>query len=202
LTRQGENAYILAVFTLKHTTPPEWAAFALQDFDTFLLDHASCERKASAVGMSFVVRYPDRSALVEPMIQFAREELEHFHQVYRLIAQRGLKLAPDEEDEYVGILMKAVRSGREERFLDRLLTSSLIEARGCERISLVATQLDDPKLRQFYERLGRAEGHHRELFLEIALKYFSPAEVQARLETLLDLEAQAITAVPYRHALH
>jgi tRNA-(ms[2]io[6]A)-hydroxylase len=190
------------VLTLKYATPPDWAAFALRDFDTFLIDHASCERKASAVGMSFVVRYPDRSALVEPMIQFAREELEHFHQVYRLIAQRGLQLAADEEDAYVGLLMKEVRTGRDERFLDRLLVSSLIEARGCERIGLVAAELADARLRQFYERLGRAEGHHRELFLEIAQHYFPPETVAGRLDELLDAEAAAIQAVPYRHALH
>ena len=62
---------------LRVDTPKEWVNTALSDFDHFLIDHASCERKASAVGMSFVVRYPDRSALLEPMIQFAREELEH-----------------------------------------------------------------------------------------------------------------------------
>jgi tRNA 2-(methylsulfanyl)-N6-isopentenyladenosine37 hydroxylase len=190
------------MLTLKSTTPADWAAFALRDFDAFLIDHASCERKASAVGMSFVVRYPDRSRLVEQMIQFSREELEHFHQVYRLIAQRGLQLAPDEEDPYVNLLMKEVRTGRDERFLDRLLVSALIEARGAERIALIADALEDPKLKHFYARLGRAEGHHRELFLEIALHYFPEDVVLPRLDQLLAAEAAAIAAVPYRHALH
>src|SRR5688572_10064028 len=99
---------------LQVATPPEWAKFAIQDFDAFLLDHASCERKASAVGMSFVVRYPDRTDLIEPMIQFAREELDHFHQVYRLIAERGLTLANDEADPYVNLMMGHVRFGRED----------------------------------------------------------------------------------------
>jgi len=192
----------MASLALKTATPPGWAEFALGDFDTFLLDHASCERKASAVGLSFVVRYPDRSQLVEAMIQFAREELEHFHQVYKLIAQRGLRLMPDEEDEYVNILMRHVRTGREDRLLDRLLVSGLIEARGAERIALVAEKLTDPKLNHFYRRLARAEGHHRELFLEMALAYFAPDIVEKRLDELLAIEAEAIAAVPYRHALH
>ncbi|MBM4304945.1 MAG: tRNA-(ms[2]io[6]A)-hydroxylase, partial [Deltaproteobacteria bacterium] len=119
---------------LKVATPSQWVDSALKDFDAFLLDHASCERKASAVGMSFVVRYPDRPEIIEPMISFAREELEHFHQVYKLISERKLLLPPDEEDLYVNKLMKQVRFGREERFLDRLLVSSIIEARGCERL--------------------------------------------------------------------
>lgn len=190
------------MLTLKTATPPDWAEFALKDFDHFLLDHASCERKASAVGMSFVVRYPNRSELVSAMIQFSREELEHFHQVYKLIAQRGLTLLPDEEDEYVNLLMKHVRTGRDERLLDRLLVSGLIEARGAERIALVADQLTDPKLNHFYHRLARAEGAHRELFVDMAKLYFPAEVVEQRLEELLEAESQAIQAVPYRHALH
>ena len=75
---------------LRVDTPHTWVATALSDFDAFLVDHASCERKASAVGMSFVVRYPDRPEIIEPMIQFAREELEHFHAVVRIVQARGL----------------------------------------------------------------------------------------------------------------
>src|SRR4051812_47861898 len=161
-------------------TPADWADFALRDFDTFLIDHASCERKACAVGMSFVVRYPDRPALLGPMIQFAREELEHFQQVYKLIEARGLHLLRDEEDAYVAIMMEHVRFGREERFLDRLLVSSLIESRGCERLHLVADRLEDEKLRHFYSRLARAEGHHQTLFLELALSFFPQAVVDKR----------------------
>ena len=187
---------------LKYQTPPEWAATALSNFDAFLLDHAACERKASAVGLSFVVRYPDRTELIEPMIQFAREELEHFHQVARVVLDRGLQMAGDEPDEYVNILMKAVRTGRDERFLDRLLVSSAIEARGFERLTLIADKIEEPKLKTFYERLARAEGHHKDFFLEIARLYFSEAAIGTRLDQILDLEAAAIQAVPHRSALH
>jgi tRNA 2-(methylsulfanyl)-N6-isopentenyladenosine37 hydroxylase len=183
-------------------TPPDWALFALGDFDHFLVDHASCERKASAVGMSFVVRYPDRKGLMDPMIRFAREELEHFHQVYKLIESRNLELRPDEEDAYVGILMKEVRFGRDERFLDRLLVSSVIEARGAERLGLVAGALVDEKLKHFYSRLARAEKHHETLFWDLAHLYFPKSTVEARYNQLLEVEAKAISSVPYRHALH
>ncbi|MBI1859676.1 MAG: tRNA-(ms[2]io[6]A)-hydroxylase [Deltaproteobacteria bacterium] len=190
------------MFELRHQTPPGWVKTALQDFNAFLMDHASCERKASAVGMSFVVRYPDRQAILEPMINFAREELEHFHQVYRLIAARGLTLAPDEQDAYVNLLMDQVRHGREERFLDRLLLASVIEARGFERICLVADELTDPSLKTLYTRLGRAEGAHKILFLELAALYFPIPIIKARLSQLLDFEAEAIQKVPFRSALH
>lgn len=187
---------------LRTKTPPEWTEAALADFDSFLIDHAACERKASAVGLSFVVRYPDRPLLIEPMIQFAREELEHFHQVFRWIEQRGLQLAPDYEDEYVSRLMKAVRTGREERLLDRLLVSSVIEARGHERLSLIADALPEGELKNLYARLSRAEAHHRSLFVELALHYFPEKEVSERLAFFLDLEADSIAKVPFRAAVH
>lgn len=183
-------------------TPADWAPFALQDFNAFLIDHASCERKASAVGMSFVVRYPDRPTLIEPMIQFAREELEHFHQVVKLIRARGLTLAPDEENPYVNILLKEVRNGRDERLLDRLLVTSLLESRGCERLHLIAAELRDEKLKHFYSRLARAEGHHHNLFHELANSFFPTEVVDRRWNELREVEARAITSVPYRHALH
>ena len=190
------------MFELRYATPIEWVPEALKDFDAFLNDHASCERKASAVGMSFVVRYPDRQALIEPMINFAREELEHFHQVYRLISSRGLILAPDNPDPYVNQLMDRVRHGRDERFLDRLLVSSIIEARGFERIMLVANWLTDPDLKPLYTRLGRAEGSHKDLFVNLAEIYFPQNIIRARLEELLDFEAKAVKELPVRSALH
>lgn len=187
---------------LRSATPAEWVGTALSDFDAFLLDHAACERKASAVGMSFVVRYPDRALLIEPMIAFAREELEHFHQVYRLVEARGLQLTEDTPDAYVNRLMVEVRTGREERFLDRLVVSSVIEARGHERLQIVTDTLEDPQLKAFYQRLTRAEDRHKDLFVDLALHYFSAEQVDERLNFFLDLENEAIQSVPFRSALH
>ncbi|NBT57950.1 tRNA-(ms[2]io[6]A)-hydroxylase [bacterium] len=187
---------------LRIRTTPDWAQCVLGNFDTFLADHASCERKASAVGMSFVVRYPDRPGLLEPMILFAREELEHFHQVYRIMTKRGVPLAPDEQDPYVNALMKEVRFGREERFLDRLLVSGVIEARGTERLSLLSEHLTDPDLKQFYQRLAKAEYHHLHLFHHMAKRFFSEEVVEKRLDFWLDLEASIVAQSPIRAAVH
>lgn len=187
---------------LRYFTPPEWTVTALRDFDAFLLDHAACERKASAVGMSFVVRYPDRTSLIEPMISFAREELEHFHQVYRLVEARGLTLSEDTPDIYVNRMMEVVRNGREERFLDRLLVSSVIEARGHERLELVTNALEDESLKNLYLRLTRAEDRHKDLFVDLALHYFPQDVVTERLNFFLDLESKSIQSVPFRSALH
>lgn len=183
-------------------TPAHWCETATRDMDAFLLDHALCERKASAVGMSFVVRYPDRRHILEPMIQFAREELEHFHAVFRVIDARGLELPADEPDPYVTALMKLARHGREDRFLDRLLISSVIEARGHERMEMVTEFLPPGELKELYRRLSRAENRHKDFFVQMALRCFPEDEVLPRLAQLVEAEGKIAAQLPFRSALH
>lgn len=183
-------------------TPAAWLAVVLADFDAFLLDHAACERKASATGMAFVVRYPDRRELLAPMIAFAREELEHFEQVYALIEARGLTLAPDRKDPYLEPLIRWVRGGRDERLLDRLVMGGVVEARGCERFGLVAEALPAGELKDFYTELTRSEARHVGLFHRLARQLFPAAQVEARVRDLLALEAEVIIGLELRPALH
>lgn len=190
------------MFKLRIATRPEWVNAVLADFNAFLLDHAACERKASTTGMAFVVRYPDRTELLEPMIELAREELEHFHQVYRIIAQRGLRLTGDEKDPYVSKLLSFLRTGRDERLLDRLLVAGVVESRGCERFGLVAQALPEGELKQFYMDITRAEARHHGLFLRLARIYFDDSAIEPRLAELLDTEAQLVDGLPIRPALH
>ena len=74
---------------------PAWVEAVTTDFDASCLtmQHAV---KASAMAMTFVVRYPDRDQIHEPMIQLAREELAHFHRVFRLCRERGLRFSGDQ----------------------------------------------------------------------------------------------------------
>jgi tRNA-(ms[2]io[6]A)-hydroxylase len=187
---------------LRSDTPKDWLDIVFSDFDSFLIDHAACERKASASDMSFIVRYPDRQAILEPLIKMAREELEHFHQVYNILTKRGLKLGPDTKDEYVNLMLKNVRTGGEERLLDKLIASAVIEARGCERLGLVTDALEDPELKEFYRELTRCEARHHSQFIRLASHYFAEETISKRLEEFLDLEAEAITKVPFRAALY
>ena len=203
-----ERLFIYAVtdimLDLRSETSPAWLQAVFSDFNAFLLDHAACERKASATGMSFVVRYPDRAELVEPMIAFAREELEHFHIVYRLIAERGLILSADYKDEYVNGLRRQVRGGREEHLLDRLLVAGLVEARGCERLGMVANALGEkePALQETYLDLTRSESRHHALFFRLARQLFDEQQVRTRGEQLLDFEAKLVESLPFRAAVH
>jgi tRNA 2-(methylsulfanyl)-N6-isopentenyladenosine37 hydroxylase len=187
---------------LKVATSPAWTAAVLQDFDGFLLDHAACERKASAAAMAFVAHYPDRPQLVAACIELAREELEHFQKVYAWIAERGLVLAPDRKDPYMGRLSRAFRKGSEAYFLDRLVTAAVAEARGCERFGVVAAALPAGALQDFYRELARSEVRHQDLYVGLARTYFDEAAVAARLEEILELEAGVIAGLPVRAALY
>ena len=86
---------------LRVSTSSSWVEIVLDKFDEFLLDHAACERKASANAISLVTHYPDRRELVRAMIELSREELDHFQRVYRFIEERGLILTRDRKDPYL-----------------------------------------------------------------------------------------------------
>ena len=187
---------------LRKQTPDNWIEAVLADFDSFLVDHAACERKASALAMSFVVKYADKPAIVEPMICLAKEELAHFHEVYRLIHKKGLSLGADEKDPYVKALLKSVRNGRDEHLLDRLLVSGVIEARGCERFYIVGENHPDEEMRSFYRRLAREEAGHYTIFVKLAKQYFPEDMVEERLNEWWDIEAEAMLAIPARAAVH
>lgn len=187
---------------LKTATPNEWLDAVLADFDTFLLDHAANERKASASALTFIVRFPDKTEIIEPLIQLAREELTHFHRVYKWIAARGLMFQKDTKDPYLQALRKAVPNRPNEDLLNRLVLAGVVEARGCERFRLVGEGIADPELAQFYIELAQSESRHAELFEELAKVYYDEELVCTRRDTLLEHEARIIKELPIRAALH
>ena len=187
---------------LLEPSPDGWIDCVMGDFSAFLLDHASAERKASAMAVSFVVQYPDRFALHTPLIRLAREELLHYQQVMQLVHERNLIWERDEKDPYVGMLLRRQSTQREARLLDRLLMGSVIEARGVERFALVGRHQEDPRLAGFYQRLAKSEANHADLFPRLARHYFSDDEVAERLAQWRVWEAEAMRAVPIRPALH
>jgi len=194
MTRKSVNLLV--------ATPPQWVQVIVGDFDAFLADHANCERKASALAMSLVVKYPERDAIVPTLIAVAREELEHFAQVYALMRTRGVALVKDAPDPYVNALVEHMRHERRLRLLDRLLVSSVIECRGAERFRIVADALDDATLRGFYTELWKAETKHGHQFVDMALKCHTPDEVYPRLQVLMEAEAAIVERLPWRASLH
>ena len=71
-------------------TRPEWIDAVMADLQLFLQDHADCERKASALAMSLVAKYPERVEIIPELIATGVEELEHFQQVYEVMRRRGI----------------------------------------------------------------------------------------------------------------
>jgi tRNA-(ms[2]io[6]A)-hydroxylase len=169
----------------------------------FLKDHANCERKASAMAMSFVAKFPDRVEIIPMLIDTAVEELEHFRSVYQIMQKRNLIL-PHEigRDVYVKQLVDQCRSGRLERFMDRLLLASVVENRGAERFRLIYENLEDKELKKFYHDLWASEAKHGEIFVEMTLNYFDEKDVFIRLEELNELEGDIISKMPITPALH
>jgi tRNA-(ms[2]io[6]A)-hydroxylase len=183
-------------------THPDWVHTVLADFDAFIQDHANCERKASALAMSLVVKHPDRTRIVPALIALAQEELEHFRQVYALMRERGLALVKDTQDPYVNQLVACMRHGREPRFLDRLLISSLIECRGAERFGIIANALEDARLKVFYTSLWKAETKHGHQFVDMALEYANADTARGRLLELAEREAEIVQGLEWRASLH
>ncbi len=192
----------VAVSKLRTPSSQQWRDAVLADFDAFLIDHAACERKASATAMSLVSHYPDRQILVREMTKLAREELEHFHQVLWLLQARGLVLRRDDKDLYVKSLRQEIRRGAAHYFLDQLIVAGIVEARGCERFGQIADALPPGKLRDFYREIVRSEAQHHSLFYRLAREYFSPEEVDARQDILLDRESEIVSSLPVRPAVH
>lgn len=181
----------------------EWIAAVLNDFDAFLQDHADCERKASAMAMSFVAKYPDRIEIIPELIETGIEELEHFQKVYEIMASRKISLPSSMgEDPYVKALIKKCHSGREERFLDRLLIASIVETRGAERFKMVSDGLEDIDLKKFYKMLWTSEAKHGHIFVKMALHYFDEKIVYDRLKWWVTEEQKIIDSLEIRPALH
>jgi tRNA-(ms[2]io[6]A)-hydroxylase len=186
------------------STPPEWMDAVMANVPAFLQDHADCERKASAMAMSLVAKYPDRLEIIPELIATGVEELEHFQQVYAVMRERGIPLAKEiETDPYIKSLMALIHSDSERRFLDRLLLASIIECRGAERFRLVSQAMtDDEQLRRFYHNLWVSEAKHGHIFVKMALEYFEKEHVYERLSFLNDEEGKIVAGLEFRPALH
>ena len=188
---------------LRHSTPSRWTAIAIADLDLFLQDHAHNERKVSASAMQLALHHPQRKHLVDAMVDLALEELHHFKRVYRPLVQHGQTLGQDAPDPYMGPMRRLIRKPDSDAYLlDRLLVYAVVEARGCERFSMLAEALEPGSVKTLYIDLSRAERRHHEQFLELASRYFEADVIAARLDELLTAEAEIARQLPLRPALH
>lgn len=188
---------------IKGASSQEWLDAVMADFNSFLQDHADCERKASAMNMSFVAKYPNRTEILPELIATGIEELQHFEAVYKLMEARGVQLQHSiADDPYIKALMKLRYSDVEGRFLDGLLIASVFETRGGERFKMVADAHPDPEIAKFYKTLWVSEAKHGHTFVKMALNYFPEEKVYSRLAWWVDQECEVVKNLPIRAALH
>ncbi len=177
---------------------------ALSDDLALLSDHAHCEKKAAASAIGLIARYYEQPLLVSAMASLAQEEMAHFEEVHGLLVARGGTLGADNGDPYVKALLASVRGiAKHDKLLDRLLISSLIEARSCHRLQLLAANHTDPELAEMFARLVRSEGQHAHQFVDLARQLVGDREpVDERLAELVDIEQAIIDSTPIRCAIH
>jgi tRNA-(ms[2]io[6]A)-hydroxylase len=178
---------------LVQPTSSEWLKQALADFDTILLDHSHCERKAAGVAVNLMFRYPSYSKLIRQLTTIAKEELEHFEQVNDWLDKKGIKLAPLKPAPYGAKLKAQIRKDEPDRLLDSLLVAALIEARSHERLGLLAEHCPDSNLTKFYHGLMASEARHYGIYWVLADEYFERDLVQKRLGELAIIESEILS---------
>ncbi len=184
------------------TTQSRWVEAVLADFNTFLSDHASAEKKASGMALSMASHYPDRPDILTAMADLAIEELAHYKQVINLILKRGLVPQSDRKDNYVAELNRKARKGRDEFLLDRLLIAAIIERRGAERFGLIASHLEDAQLANFYHNLAKSEARHWVLFVNLASGNYPESQIVSRFNELSEIENDILSRLPISARLH
>ena len=189
---------------LKLATDPRWVELVEQDLGAILSDHAWCEQKAASNAISMIVRYPENLLLVQDLTRIAQEEITHFGMVVDRIKERGLTLEPERKDHYVNQLLTFVRKdgSKEERLVDRLLFSAMIEARSCERFKMLSERMGDEELRSFYRELMISEAGHYTTFIGFARLAGENIDVDARWQEFLAFEADLIARYGRKPTMH
>lgn len=192
------------MFRLRLPTDPRWANIAEGNLEEILTDHAYCEQKAASNAITLIVNYPELTDLVVEMTALVREEMDHFGRVHDIIIKRGFTLGRERKDDYVGEIMAFMRKGgsRKEQLVERLLFAAMIEARSCERFRVLAENIQDKELADFYNELMISEANHYTTFITLARKYANGMDVDARWQEFLDYEATVIAKYGNKETIH
>ncbi len=191
------------MLSLRCETPERWLRQVTGHLDELLIDHAHCEKKAAGCAMNLLFAYVENEELDRAMSEIVREELEHFHMVLDLLRERGIPFRRIKPSAYGRKLNDQVRKAEPGRAIDRLLVAALIEARSCERFSLLRDGLNDQELAAFYGGLFESEARHHATYVRLAGHFGDEPAIRRRLEELADFEASLIQegeAAPRMHS--
>ena len=142
--------------------------------------------------MNLLFSYVDNVALARAMTEIVNEELEHFRLVLDLLERRGIPFRKLSPSSYGQRLHELIRKDEPARAVDRLLVAGLIEARSCERFSLLADHVADQELRDFYRGLFESEARHHSTYVRLACDFAAEDAVRERLHWLAAAEAAII----------
>ena len=180
------------MLSLQAPTTDRWLAQVDAGLDEILVDHAHCEKKAAGVAMNLLFSYVDHVELARAMTEIVNEELEHFRLVLDLLDRRGIRFRKLAPSSYGSRLHELIRRAEPGRAVDRLLVAGLIEARSCERFSVLADHVTDQELRDFYRGLFDSEARHHATYVRLACGFAPEADVRERLHWLAAAEAAII----------
>ncbi|MFT7435759.1 MAG: tRNA-(ms[2]io[6]A)-hydroxylase [Algoriphagus sp.] len=196
----------MSVLRLALPTDPRWVNIVEKNIEEILSDHAWCEQKAATNAITIVANNSEHPDLVTDLLALAKEEIEHFQMVHEIIKKRGLKLARERKDHYVGELvqyMKRSNDGtRASGLVERLLFSAMIEARSCERFKVLSENIEDQELSKFYRELMESEAGHYTTFITYARKYGYGIDVETRWRAWLAFESEIIANYGKSESIH
>jgi tRNA-(ms[2]io[6]A)-hydroxylase len=194
------DADVKNILGLKLPSDPRWVNLAEKSMEEILTDHAFCEQKAATTCISLIQKFSTLEKLVTELSPIVTEEWGHFRQVLAELHKRGLQLGKQRKDAYVNRLLDFERKGGhpDNRLLDKLLISALIEARSCERFKRLSEGLDDPYMRNFYRKFMESEAGHYTLFIELAEHYIPRETVRKRWQEWLVYEAGIMNELEVR----
>ena len=180
------------MLSLQSSTAPWWLTDVERHVEELLIDHAHCEKKAAGTALNLIFAYVDKQDLVRELTPIVQEEMAHFSLVLDLLERRDMRFRRLTPSSYGRKLNDLVRKNEPQRAIDRLLVAALIEARSCERFSLLRDRLSDPDLAKFYGSLYASEARHHAVYVELARLFDRASEVDDRLAELAAAEAAII----------
>jgi len=172
------------------STPAAWIEEALKQEEILLLNHCYLEQCAARTALGLMFRCPDKPDLLSKMSKLAREELRHFEKVHELLTSRGYTYKILKPSRYAGLLNAEIRKKEPESLVDILIVGAYIEARSCERFSVLAPHVDE-EIATFFRSLLKSEARHFKDYLTLAKKY-AGGPIEDRVAFFADVERNAI----------
>jgi tRNA-(ms[2]io[6]A)-hydroxylase len=139
---------------------------------------------------------PYGQSLIDKMVLLIKEELHHFYQVLEIMDEYGVEYRSITPCRYAKGMLKHVKTFEPDALIDKLIIGAYIEARSCERFSMLAPHVDK-RLGDFYISLLRSEARHYQDYLTLAKEIVGTEhcdKVDSRIAYFAEVETALITS--------